>query len=382
MTPSVALHRLGPEPTGRLRPVLVLGPSLGTSVDTLWGEAGAALADEFDVHAWDLPGHGRAEPARTAFSVADLAEAVLAALDTVTAGRFAYAGDSIGGAVGLHLLLDHPDRVSAATLLCTGARIGTHETWAQRAALVRSEGIEAVVADAPGRWFAPGFPQRRPEVTTRLVAELRAVDPESYALACGALGAFDVRNRLDEIDSPLLAVAGAHDQPTPVASLREIADGVRGARLVVLENAAHLAPAEDPARVACLIAAHSRGAGYDAGMRVRRAVLGDAHVDRATTTDLTREFQEFITRYAWGEIWTRPGLDRRSRSMVTLTALVAGGHHEELAMHLRAARTNGLTDEEITEVLLHTAIYCGVPAANTAFRIAQRTLAEDPRPPR
>jgi 3-oxoadipate enol-lactonase/4-carboxymuconolactone decarboxylase len=101
-------------------------------------------------------------------------------------------------------------------------------------------------------------------------------------------------------------------------------------------------------------------------------------VDRATaaTTDFTAEFQELITRYAWGTIWTRPGLDRRSRSLITLTALVARGHHEELAMHVRAARTNGLTDEEIKELLLQTAIYCGVPDANTAFRIAARVLAE------
>ncbi|HWI32793.1 MAG TPA: 4-carboxymuconolactone decarboxylase [Lapillicoccus sp.] len=117
---------------------------------------------------------------------------------------------------------------------------------------------------------------------------------------------------------------------------------------------------------------------YDNGMAVRRQVLGDAHVDRATAaaTDLTRDFQELITRYAWGSIWTRPGLDRRSRSMITLTALIARGHHDELAMHLRAARRNGLTDAEIKEVLLQSAIYCGVPDANTAFRIAQTVLAE------
>ncbi|MFC7277677.1 4-carboxymuconolactone decarboxylase [Paractinoplanes rhizophilus] len=113
-------------------------------------------------------------------------------------------------------------------------------------------------------------------------------------------------------------------------------------------------------------------------MVARRAVLGDAHVDRAVagTTPFTRDFQELITAYAWGGIWTRPGLDRRSRSMITMTALVALGHHEELAMHVRAARTNGLTDDEIKEVLLQAAIYCGVPAANTAFRIAQRVLDE------
>ncbi|MFI1584142.1 4-carboxymuconolactone decarboxylase [Embleya scabrispora] len=114
------------------------------------------------------------------------------------------------------------------------------------------------------------------------------------------------------------------------------------------------------------------------GMRVRREVLGDAHVDRAVagTTELTADYQDLITRYAWGEIWTRPGLDRRTRSCVTLTALVAGHHLDELAMHLKAARTNGLSWDEIKEVLLQTAIYCGVPAANSAFAVAQRVRAE------
>jgi 4-carboxymuconolactone decarboxylase len=115
------------------------------------------------------------------------------------------------------------------------------------------------------------------------------------------------------------------------------------------------------------------------GMKVRREVLGDAHVDRARerTTSFTADFQDFITRYAWGEIWTRPGLDRRTRSCVTLAALVARGHLEELGMHVRAAARNGLTADEVKEVLLQTAVYCGVPAANSAFAVAQRVLAED-----
>jgi 4-carboxymuconolactone decarboxylase len=115
------------------------------------------------------------------------------------------------------------------------------------------------------------------------------------------------------------------------------------------------------------------------GMKVRREVLGDAHVDRAEArkTDFTADFQDFITRYAWGEIWTRPLLDRRTRSCITLTALVAGGHLDELAMHVRAAVRNGLSADEIKEVLLQTAVYCGVPAANSAFAVAQRVLVED-----
>jgi 3-oxoadipate enol-lactonase/4-carboxymuconolactone decarboxylase len=115
------------------------------------------------------------------------------------------------------------------------------------------------------------------------------------------------------------------------------------------------------------------------GMEVRRAVLGDAHVDAAVagTTDFTVDFQDLITRYAWGEIWSRPGLDRRTRSACTLTALIALGHHHELAMHVRAAIRNGLTVEEVKEVILQSAVYCGVPAANAAFRIAQETLAAE-----
>ena len=181
---------------------------------------------------------------------------------------------------------------------------------------------------------------------------------------------------------------GREDPATPPAHARQLADGIPGAALTEIPGASHLAPAEQPERVLSALLTHlgpgpDRAAGmaderYAAGMAVRRAVLGDVHVDRALagTTAFTAPFQDLITRYAWGEIWTRPGLDRRTRSCVTLTALVALGHHDELAMHVRAARTNGLTADEIGEVLLQAAIYCGVPAANSAFAIADRVLAE------
>ncbi len=195
----------------------------------------------------------------------------------------------------------------------------------------------------------------------------------------------------------MLAVAGVHDVSTPPDNLRLIADGVPAGALEVLDDVAHLAPAEAPEAVAALIRRHVLGddpdaeqgavpsanpeptARYDAGLAVRREVLGEAHVDRAlaATTDLTADFQQLVTEFAWGSVWTRPGLDRRSRSLITLTALVAHGHHEELATHLRAARTHGLSVEEIKECLLQTAIYCGVPAADTAFRIAQQVFADE-----
>ncbi len=382
-------------------PLLVLGPSLGTSSTALWSLAAARLADRYHVVAWDLPGHGRNRTVDSPFSMAELAAGVLELVDGVLVdraepgGQFGYAGDSVGGAVGLQLLLDHPARISAAALLCTGARIGEPAGWRERAAKVRVSGTPVMVSASAERWFADGFLSRHPEVATGLLHALQDADREGYAQVCDALAEFDVRERLGEIAVPVLAVAGTEDVATPPELLAQIASGVQRGRLVVLDQVAHLAAAEAPEQIAKLIQEHLSGGPvadaqgttgpddsqrgtYDAGMVVRREVLGDAHVDRAgaAITDFTSDFQEMITRYAWGTIWTRPGLDRRSRSMITLTALIARGHHEELAMHLRAAVRNGLTRDEIKEVLLQSAIYCGVPDANTAFRIAQGVFAE------
>lgn len=401
MIPSVTAVRMTGSRNRADLPLLALGPSLGTSATTLWTAAAAGLTDVFDVVAWDLPGHGhnRSVPDEQ-FTVADLAAGVLHVVDDVLAergevgGDFAYAGDSVGGAVGLQLMLDAPGRITSAVLLCTGATIGDPASWADRIAQVRASGTPALVASSAERWFGTGFLDREPEKGSALLHALQAADDAGYVQVCGALAAHDVRDRLTEIDAPVLAVAGAEDVATPPDKLREIAEGVKDGRYVELPGVAHLAPAEAPGIVARLIRGHVLGEREpeengaddrtvhevrDAGFVVRREVLGDAHVDRsiAGTTDLTRDFQELITQYAWGTIWTRPGLDRRSRSLITLTALVARGHHEELELHLRAARTNGLSVDEIKELLLQTAIYCGVPDANTAFRIAQRVLAEE-----
>ncbi|MCK2216919.1 4-carboxymuconolactone decarboxylase [Actinomadura sp. ATCC 31491] len=346
---------------------LILGPSLGTSL-RLWEPQLAALARTFRVLRFDLPGHGGSPPAPVA-SVGDLAGLVLAAADAAGFASFHYAGVSIGGAIGASLALRHPGRVRSLAMVCSSARFGEPEAWRERARLVRAEGTGPLLEATAGRWFA-GPPDRA------LLDDLAAADPEGYAACCDALAGYDVRGELAAIKAPTLVVAGRDDPATPPAHARELADGIPGATLVELAGAAHLAPADQPERVTAALLAHLPSV---PGTRVRREVLGDAHVDRAAarTTPFTRDFQDFITRYAWGEIWTRPGLDRRTRSCVTLTALVARGHLEELAMHVRAALRNGLTPDEIGEVLLQSAVYCGVPAANAAFAVAQRVLAEE-----
>jgi len=232
------------------RPLLVLGPSLGTSAETLWSRCAALLEGRFHVIGWDLPGHGRSAPPTAPFTVAELAAAVLA-----LAGQtpFLYAGDSVGGAVGLQLLLDAPDQVRQAVLISTGAKIGEARAWRDRATTVRASGTAAMIEGSAGRWFAPGFLEREPAVASALLHALRDTDTGGYALTCEALAEFDVRDRLAEIGTPLLAVAGAHDSPTPVAALAEIATAVRDGRLVVLDDVAHLPPAERPDAVAALL---------------------------------------------------------------------------------------------------------------------------------
>lgn len=345
---------------------LILGPSLGTST-RLWEPQLPALTRTFRVIRFDLPGHGDSGPLR-ASTVEDLAELVLEVAAEEGMDGFHYAGVSIGGAIGATLALRHPGRVRSLAMICSSARFGDPDSWRERAELVRAEGTAPLRKATAQRWFA-GPPDQA------LLDDLAATDPAAYAACCDALAAYDLRGELAGITVPALIVAGRADPATPPPHARELADGIPDATLVEIPGAAHLANVDQPDRVTQALLTHLPAV---PGMRVRREVLGDAHVDRAVarTTGFTRDFQDLITRYAWGEIWTRPGLDRRTRSCITLTALVARGHLDELAMHVRAALRNGLTPDEIGEVLLQSAIYCGVPAANAAFAVAQRVMTE------
>jgi 3-oxoadipate enol-lactonase len=229
---------------------LVVGPSLGTSAAACWGPTIALLADDLDVLAWELPGHGQdSGPAPANLTVADLAARVLDVVD----GPFVYAGVSIGGEVGLQLLLDAPDRVLGAVLCCTGARIGDEEMWDTRIAQVQASGTASLVTASAERWFGEGFLEREPARASALLHALRDATDEGYVAACRALRSFDVRHRLGEIAAPVVAVAGAEDPTCPPAVLEQIADGVVHGRLVILDDVAHQAPAEAPEAVALII---------------------------------------------------------------------------------------------------------------------------------
>jgi len=233
-------------------PLLLLGPSLGTST-ILWDDVAPALAERYRVTRWDLPGHGAAAPAREAFTVGDVADSVASAVRDLADGPVLFAGVSLGGAVGLELLRRHPGLVSAAAIVCSGARIATPESWRERAGQVRAQSTSSLIIGSAQRWFAPGSVAAHPVLTGRLLHALQDVDDESYALCCEALAAYDVRDGLGEIGVPVLAVWGDHDVVTPEASAREIADGVRDGRAVDIPDASHLAPVDDPVAVTRLL---------------------------------------------------------------------------------------------------------------------------------
>lgn len=234
--------------------ILLLGPSLGTDSAELWAAAIPGLS-AFRVLTWDLPGHGRSPSAVEAFGIGELAEAVADTMRRRGFERFDYSGVSLGGAVGLQLGLDHADQVRRVSVLASGARIGTPETWHDRAALVRSSGLRSVREQTSSRWFAADFVTRHPETVARMLDTLGTVDTESYALCCDALSAYDLRARLTEVQVPLLIGWGEFDQVAPEVNADEITSSAPGATAVRIDGVAHLPPVEQPAVTGQLLVA-------------------------------------------------------------------------------------------------------------------------------
>ncbi|MEW1820929.1 alpha/beta fold hydrolase [Arthrobacter sp. NPDC080031] len=253
--PNVKAVLLSPQRTLGEKPLLVVGPSLGTST-VLWTETAALLGNDFDVIGWDLPGHGVSPAASETFSVAELADAVVDLVDSIAPGAavFHYAGDSLGGATGLQLGIKHGERLKSLSVQCTGAKLGTPEGWLERAETVRAQGTAVMIQGSAQRWFAPGFMDRQPVVGSRLLHALRDADRFSYAFCCEALAGFDVRAELGSITVPTQALAGVEDTVAPPSFAEEIAAGINAgggtAIAIALDGVGHLAPAEAPAVVA------------------------------------------------------------------------------------------------------------------------------------
>lgn len=372
---AVAYRDIGPKSV----PAVLLAHPLGMT-QAVWDDVVSALAGRFRLISWDLPGHDASAAVTGPTPAADLAAEAVALLDALDVERAHFVGTSIGGVIGQALLVQASERLDKIALTNTGATIGQPDLWHQRAARVRDEGLTAMAPELVERWFAPAFRADQSAAVAGWQTQLARCDDESYARLCELLAEADFRGRLTGISRTVHLLTGAEDGATPPATLDALAGELPNSGQTILESVGHVPPVEAPERFVDWLRDVLAAKGtqppvhYDAGLAVRKDVLGAEHVERAAqnATTLDAPFQDFITRTAWGELWGNPDLTRPERSMITLAVLAALGRDGELALHLETAKTIGLTEAQLRQVFMHVAIYAGVPAANHAFKLAKQ----------
>lgn len=367
-------------------PVLLLLNSIGTDL-SLWDAVLPVLRRNFRLLRMDTRGHGASDAPEGDYSLTMLAADAASVLGAAEIEQAAVAGVSLGGMVAMQLALDFPSRISALALVCTSAQMD-EAAWESRIDTVRAQGTGAIAEMAVGRLLSPAFVARHKDIADGLKRGIMTQSDDGYAGAGAAIRDMVLAGRLGDIKAPALVVTGETDISTPFAGHGDrLLAGIPGARHVGLA-CAHLPPIEAPGALATALrnfllpqsdegeAAHML---HEAGLRNRRRVLGDDWVDKslAERTDFNSDFQAMITRIAWQEIWSRPGLDDRTRRLLVLAITASLGRWEEFTLHVRAGLTQGgFTKDELKETLMQTAIYAGVPAANTAFAEAGKIIGE------
>ena len=370
------------------RPALLLLNSVGCD-HAIWDDVVRALSGRFRLLRMDTRGHGASDAPAGDYSIPMLAEDAIAVLDAAGAAKAAVAGLSLGGMTAMQMAVSMPERLTAIAICNSSADIPT-QFWLDRVTTVRTKGLPAMTDAIMSRWFPPAVLAANPPYLATARTTFEALDPNGYAACCVAISGLAVKDSLPGIRLPTLVVVGSLDQATPAATGGEpIAAAIPGAKLVSLPTG-HISPLERPDALAAALADFLAPAGegalqagrdalFDRGISNRRAVLGDAWVDKALAKQggFAWEFQQFITRFAWSEVWGRPGLDHRTRRIIVLAITIALGRWEEFKLHTKSAlQQQGLTEDEIREVLIQSAIYAGVPAANTAFHMVEEMLAE------
>ncbi len=362
-------------------PVLMLSHSIGTD-HQMWAPQVPDLTEHFQVLRYDTRGHGASDSPRGEYSIEQLGHDACALADALKISNFAFCGLSMGGAIGQWLGIHAAQRVTHLILANTSPRFGSADHWNSRIQKVREGGMAAIESVALGRFFSSDtLASSNPEVAN-IRSVLLGTTADGYLGCCAALRDFDSRAELGTIKTPTLVIVGEKDVSTPLTGNGDVlVRNVTGAKLVRLP-AAHLSNLEMPRSFTAELfeflqpRAKSAAALLETGFEVRRRVLGDAHVDRAISnqTAFTGDFQELITKYAWGTIWSRPGLDHRTRRLLVLVMMAALGRWEEFRLHVGAGLLHGLEICDVKESLLQAAIYAGVPAANTGFHIAQEEI--------
>ncbi len=355
--------------------VLVFSNSLGTDM-RMWDAVVPLLLPYFRIVRYDTRGLGKSEVTPSPYTVAQLGRDVIDLLDQLDLDKVYFCGLSMGGQIGQWLGIHHPQRLHKLVLCNTAAKIGTPKVWNDRIELIQREGLTAIWEGTQKVWFRETYIQDHPAQLSDLQKMFITNSVLGYSHCCAAVRDADFREKLREIIIPTLVVTGEEDPATTVADAKYMVGEIPDAALQVLP-ARHIPSIEQPQAFAQTLVDFLVGTTtFEKGMHVRRTVLGDAHVDRANKNKnpFTADFQAFISHYAWGEIWTRPGLNKHNRSLITLAMMIALNRREEFKMHVKAALHNGVTLDEIKEVILQSGIYCGLPAANDAYHSAMEVF--------
>jgi 3-oxoadipate enol-lactonase/4-carboxymuconolactone decarboxylase len=363
------------------RPAIIFSHSLGVD-HTQWDLQASDLLPHFRVLRYDIRGHGVSDASPGDYSLDRLGRDVLAIADAASLTQFAFCGLSLGGMIGQWLGVNAADRVTHLVLANTSPRVSNPAMMEERRTKVLKDGMSAIVDSVMQRFFTKESLAANSAEVASTRRTFLATDPVGYAGCCAAIRDMDNTPSLQIIRTKTLVIFGDHDVSTPwTANGDVLASSIPGAEVLGLP-AAHLSNLEAPRSFSAALfdfLVPRGGDVFERGMARRREVLGNEHVDRAiaSTTAVNREFQEMLTRYAWGAIWTRPHLNQRTRRMLALTTLATRGSWDEFRMHLRTGLAHELEPCDIKEMLLQISIYAGVPTANTGFHIAMEEL---PRP--
>jgi 3-oxoadipate enol-lactonase / 4-carboxymuconolactone decarboxylase len=358
--------------------------SLGTDF-RIWNDVVADLKQHGNIVRFDKQGHGLSSLSNENLSIGDYAADVLALMDALNIKKAVVVGLSIGGIIGQYLAVHHADRLEKLVLSNTAPKIGNADGWNARVNGVKTNGIASITEGVMKVWFSDTFHQNRGNELVGYANMLKSTPVDGYTTACAAIRDNDLTAAIAHIQTPTLCFAGSNDGSTPPDLVKAMADKIPNSQYILVGGVGHIPCVEAPSIISKHIldfvfgnAKNEALSLYEQGMKTRRSVLGDAHVNRAEAnkSEFDKDFQEYITNSAWGAIWSREGLTKRERSMITIAVLATLGHDEEVAMHIRATKNTGATMEDIKEVLLHIGVYAGVPVSNIAYKIAKKTYSE------
>ena len=361
-------------------PAVVMIPSLGARKE-MWQSQVDLLKPYCLLITVDHLGHSfyGDEIADGQYSIDREAKAVVEVLDELEIERASIVGISLGGMVAQQIAISNPSRVEKLVVVASAPKLGTSQDWTARAEIVRMQGTDSLIETLPNRWFSPATITERPQVVEVAAEMVKSISDEGYARCAEMIGACDLTEDVNKIKAPTLVIGGSLDKVAPPEALFNLSSKISSSHLVIIGGANHILNLDAPEPFNVELANFILGSDFERGDKKRRLVLGDSYVNASNEriNDFNRGFFRYVTEGPWGNFWTRGILDAKTRSIVTLSCLLASHLLEEFEIHLRGGINNGLTEDEISEIMMQAIPCIGVPRVLSAMKVVAKVLSED-----